>query len=522
MGTKFSSPMGGLSSLEDQVHTMIGKSLSFKDESVKTMLQSLSFKKIASDQEGMEPKGLEESSSFIETERCMKPSNDNIHEKPGSNIAKNGGRRYQAALKLQKVYKSFRIRRQLADCAVVAEQRWWKLLDFAELKGRSICFFEIEKQETAVSLWSRARTRAAEVGKGLSKDEKLESLLFCIGSRLILGIVMVIICNFAMPHGFIEKVNSLFSIGLISETGGKSVLKSALSRSFNSNASNILAERDSFKVVIRNGMFVCKHSEQVQDTTGGPRDANWIFVLSAFKTLYLEMKKKGTFQHSSFLAGGATLSTGRLVVENGVLKAIWPHSGRSLNRREFPRVRLISSRDHHVDLTNVKAKKKMKAQSSLRQQIMKTQLKPTLILKRDSDATPTAIESMSRWSRGFLSKIRGLETPARDDGKTDGSETTDGDSEISEECLSEEEFLCTKTNLFGEDDAQEEDEKSIPKEKIMRRLDSHKEAKSYQVADHLSSKWSSGAGPRISCMRDYTSELQYRVLGQAHCHCISP
>ena len=32
--------------------------------------------------------------------------------------------RDQAALKLQKVYKSFRTRRQLADCAVLAEQRW--------------------------------------------------------------------------------------------------------------------------------------------------------------------------------------------------------------------------------------------------------------------------------------------------------------------------------------------------------------------------------------------------------------
>ena len=29
-----------------------------------------------------------------------------------------------AALRLQKVYKSFRTRRQLADCAVLAEQRW--------------------------------------------------------------------------------------------------------------------------------------------------------------------------------------------------------------------------------------------------------------------------------------------------------------------------------------------------------------------------------------------------------------
>lgn len=117
-----------------------------------------------------------------------------------------------AALKLQKVYKSFRTRRQLADCAVLAEQRWlvsfnisylqvlslyfisleplkspsnynigvqnhvyitrlitficnnrWRALDFAELKRSSISFFDIEKPETAVSRWSRARRRAAKV-----------------------------------------------------------------------------------------------------------------------------------------------------------------------------------------------------------------------------------------------------------------------------------------------------------------------------------------------------------------------
>ena len=98
-----------------------------------------------------------------------------------------------AALKLQKTYKSFRTRRQLADCAILVEHRWlvihfcfhlsckwvqifmhrlqvqaffvyrWKLLDFAVLKCSSVSFFEIEKPETAVSRWSRARTRAAKV-----------------------------------------------------------------------------------------------------------------------------------------------------------------------------------------------------------------------------------------------------------------------------------------------------------------------------------------------------------------------
>lgn len=39
----------------------------------------------------------------------------------------------------------------------------WKLLDFAELKRSSISFFNLEKHETAISRWSRARTRAAKV-----------------------------------------------------------------------------------------------------------------------------------------------------------------------------------------------------------------------------------------------------------------------------------------------------------------------------------------------------------------------
>lgn len=47
----------------------------------------------------------------------------------------------------------------------------WKLLDFAVLKCSSVSFFEIEKPETAVSRWSRARTRAAKVLISLRTSE---------------------------------------------------------------------------------------------------------------------------------------------------------------------------------------------------------------------------------------------------------------------------------------------------------------------------------------------------------------
>ncbi|GAB2286970.1 IQ domain-containing protein iqm2 [Dionaea muscipula] len=87
-----------------------------------------------------------------------------------------GNPKHLAATKLQKVYKSFRTRRKLADCAVLVEQSWWKLLDFAELKQNSISFFDHENQESAVSRWSRAKSKAAKVGKGLSKCAKARKL----------------------------------------------------------------------------------------------------------------------------------------------------------------------------------------------------------------------------------------------------------------------------------------------------------------------------------------------------------
>ncbi|KAJ0974208.1 hypothetical protein J5N97_016173 [Dioscorea zingiberensis] len=42
---------------------------------------------------------------------------------------------------------------------------------------------------------------------------------------------------------------------------------------------------------------------------------------------WYEAKRKGVFQHSSFLAGGAVLAAGRLVIERGILKTVSRDSG---------------------------------------------------------------------------------------------------------------------------------------------------------------------------------------------------
>lgn len=74
--------------------------------------------------------------------------------------------------------------------------------------------------------------------------------------------------------------------------------------------------------MVEDGKFLYRQTGDLLHTVDEPTDTKWIFVLSTSKTLYVGKKKKGEFQHSSFLAGGATSAAGRLVVENGTLK-VW-------------------------------------------------------------------------------------------------------------------------------------------------------------------------------------------------------
>ncbi|KAI3688083.1 hypothetical protein L1987_81790 [Smallanthus sonchifolius] len=477
--------------------------------------------------------------SVLHIESSSSTKNDFLHIKtfenalpePESPLPEPLMKRHLAALKLQKTYKSFRTRRQLADCAILVEHRWWKLLDFAVLKCSSVSFFEIEKPETAVSRWSRARTRAAKVGKGLSQHAKacklaLQHWLEAIdprhryGHNLHFYYVKWLHCQSRQPFFY------WLDIGEGKEASLERCPRPKLQKQCIKYLSPI--EREAYEVTVEDGKFIYKLSGELIDTRKGPANTKWIFVLSTSYILYVGKKHKGKFQHSSFLAGGATLSAGQLVVIDGILKAVWPHSGHYHPTEENFDTFMSFLEQHQINVQTIKKspddEEEVPNEKVTGYEMRNCVSEPT-ICWASGETEPKCNNSKDsnppRLSISLKPMISALEIPKKEDillafqkeepePMPEPDSCSDNDDEAAEELLSSIKLMASKRNLF--DFGEEAYADPIPKEKIMQRINSHKETKSFQLAKHLSCRWSTGAGPRIGCVRDYPSELQFRAL----------
>ncbi|OCF30327.1 IQ domain-containing calmodulin-binding protein [Kwoniella heveanensis BCC8398] len=157
------------------------------------------------------------------------------------------------------------------------------------------------------------------------------------------------------------------------------------------------------------------------------RRNTWIYVSDMNLNLFVGIKKSGTFQHSSFLAGGKVTSAGIIVVNQGLIKSLNPLSGHYRSSIEHYRAFIGQLENRGVDLSHVKIAKSVLslwglsryAQVTKKEQNLMTHLRRALHLSHEAteeEKSAKLQKNAEREEREHQERMRAVKEAEREGG----------------------------------------------------------------------------------------------------------